>query len=561
MKKKPAKTSQRQTVGITREIRARYDSAQLNDENRRHWAAADALGPNAQNTSMVRRTLRNRTRYEVWNNSYAAGIVLTIANDTVGTGPRLQMLIDDQDDLNADLEADFCEWAKEIRLAEKLRMMRIARCDSGEVFAVLVYNPALTSKIKLDVQLTEAEQIADPTMTSAFDPYFDDGIQFDTLGNPVSFRRLKWHPGESAFASVSSLDYEDIAARYVFHYYRPIRPGQRRGVPDLTPAIQLFAELRRYCAAVIAAAETAADFAAIAHTKSPPDEGAAAIESATQFPTFELAKRLGMVLPEGWEITQMKAEQPTTTYDAFVNKKLAEIARCINVPFTIAALDSSQSNLSARYLDSQIYVKDRGIDRSDLNVFLDRVLDEFLNEAIRLPEYRDRVVDRYPHQWFWPAITQHADPDKVASAQQTRLKMGLTTIPRELAEEGIDWQDDQPNAARSLNLTVDEYQKRLADSIFETQAVASGDGGADLARMKAEADAYGVAVRAGAITPQAEDEDHFRQALGLPKMSPGAKQAWMEDKGTRRPITIVQPGAAAPAGPQPVDTTDTKTEE
>jgi len=37
---------------------------------------------------------RNPARYEVANNAYARGIVLTLANDVVGTGPRLQMPTD-----------------------------------------------------------------------------------------------------------------------------------------------------------------------------------------------------------------------------------------------------------------------------------------------------------------------------------------------------------------------------------------------------------------------------------------------------------------------------------
>jgi hypothetical protein len=62
---------------------------------------------------------------------------------------------------------------------------------------------------------------------------------------------------------------------------------------------------------------------------------------------------------------------------------------------------------------------------------------------------------------------------------------------------------------------------------------------------KAAADAYGVAVRAGVITPQAEDEEEFRKRLALPPMSPDAKAAWRNDKGTRRPITLTQPGTQA----------------
>ena len=68
---KPAVASQRraaQTSGV-RHVRAKYDTAVTNDENRRHWANADALSPNAALNAEVRRTIRNRARYEVANNS------------------------------------------------------------------------------------------------------------------------------------------------------------------------------------------------------------------------------------------------------------------------------------------------------------------------------------------------------------------------------------------------------------------------------------------------------------------------------------------------------------
>ena len=43
-------------------VRARYDAASTNDENRRHWANADSLSANAANSPEVRRVLRNRAR-------------------------------------------------------------------------------------------------------------------------------------------------------------------------------------------------------------------------------------------------------------------------------------------------------------------------------------------------------------------------------------------------------------------------------------------------------------------------------------------------------------------
>ncbi|MEA3366566.1 MAG: hypothetical protein U9R68_00465 [Planctomycetota bacterium] len=65
----------------------RYDAARTTDDNSRHWIHADNLSADAANSPEVRRLLRNRTRYEVANNSYARGIVDTLANDLIGTGP------------------------------------------------------------------------------------------------------------------------------------------------------------------------------------------------------------------------------------------------------------------------------------------------------------------------------------------------------------------------------------------------------------------------------------------------------------------------------------------
>ena len=81
----------KRTIAAVR-VRAKFDSAQTTPDNRRHWANADYLSADAAASPEVRRLLRSRARYEVANNSYARGIVLTLANDVVGTGPRLQML-------------------------------------------------------------------------------------------------------------------------------------------------------------------------------------------------------------------------------------------------------------------------------------------------------------------------------------------------------------------------------------------------------------------------------------------------------------------------------------
>jgi capsid protein len=458
-------------------IRARYDAAQTTNDNRRHWSAADALSADAAMSPAVRRVLRNRCRYEEANNSFAKGIVCTIANDTIGTGPTLQVTLGEgYQDLEKAIEVRFAEWAKAIRLAQKMRTMRMSRCTAGEVFALFGDNPRIDNLVTLDVALIEAEQVADPAIATALDPNNSDGILHDEAGNPVVYRILKEHPGSILMSSAN--DYQDVDADFVFHYYRQDRPGQRRGIPELTPSIQSFAELRRYCNAVLAAAETAADFAALIYTDSPADEAESA-KTPESMDLVELVKRMGMVLPQGYKAEQLRAEQPTTTYPQFIDKKLAEIARCLNVPFTIAALDSSSSNLSARYLDAQIYNKNILIDRADLEAFLDRLLKLWLIWAVRIPGYLPRPLPQLPadsglmvprisvmHEWVWPSLGEHADPDKVASAQSQRLSSGTTSLPREMANMGLDWETEQATAARAMGITVEQYRKLLCVKLF-----------------------------------------------------------------------------------------------
>ena len=181
-------------------VRARFDSAQTTPDNRRHWAAADGLAPNAAVSPEVRRILRNRARYEVANNSYAKGIVLTLANDTVGTGPRLQMLTDDGT-ANARVEDAFSEWAAAVDLAGLLRTMRMGRAESGECFCMLTSSPGIDHAVKLDPRLLEPDQVTSPLARTgragAGGKDNIDGVVLDASGHPAGYYVLRRHPGDT----------------------------------------------------------------------------------------------------------------------------------------------------------------------------------------------------------------------------------------------------------------------------------------------------------------------------------------------------------------------------
>jgi lambda family phage portal protein len=435
-------------IGL-RPLRGRYDAAVTTDGNRRHWANADGLSADSAASPEVRRVLRNRARYEVANNSYARGIVCTLANDVVGTGPRLQMLTGDPE-ADRRIETTFADWSRAAGLAAKLRTMRMARAESGEGFMLLARNPRHASPVQLDARLIEADQVATPDLRTN-QPRAIDGILFDDFGNPLEYHVLKQHPGEQRW--LVNLEYDRIPAAVMIHYFRADRPGQSRGIPDITPALPLFAQLRRFTLAVISAAETAADFAGVLYTDAPANGEA---EDVEPMDAIELEQRMLLTMPGGWKMAQLKAEQPSTTYGDFKREILNEIARCLNMPFNVAAGNSSGYNYASGRLDHQTYFKSIRIEQAHLErVVLDRIFNAWLDEAVLveglLPQsMRLRGATR-SHQWFWDG-NEHVDPAKEANAQATRLASRTTSLAREYARQGLDWEAELRQIAKEREL-------------------------------------------------------------------------------------------------------------
>lgn len=429
-----------------RRLLAKYDAAQTTIDNIRHWAMADSLSADAAASSDVRKKIRERARYEVANNSYAKGITLTLADYCVGTGPRLQLLTGDNE-LNNAVETEFEAWAHRVNLPAKLRTMRTAKLTDGEAFALLVGNPKLKGLIKLDVALVEADRVTTPSLNVLPSSTDIDGITLDRFGNPIGYTILNYHPGD---ISVADNGAQYITADSVIHWFRVDRPGQHRGIPEIAPALPLFAQLRRYTLAVLAAAETAAEIASVLYADPPADGEIAALEPMD---VVELERRMTTVMPEGWKLGQLKAEQPTTTYSEFKRELLNEIARCFNMPLNIALCNSAGYNYASGRLDHQTFFRSIRVEQADMSaVVLDKILEAWVNEAMLTTEFAAlRNLRALPHQWFFDG-NEHVDPAKEANAQQIRLNSNTTTLAAEYARQGKDWETELYQRAKEKQL-------------------------------------------------------------------------------------------------------------
>lgn len=430
-------------------VAARFDAAQSLDD-RRHWAASDWFSLDGALTPTVRRTLRNRARYERLNNSYLAGITETLANDLVGTGPRLQLQTGNAESDRA-IERAFFDWSWSIKLADKLRTMRQSKLIDGEAFAMCINNPRLDG-VQLDLRLIEAEQVSTPIgmliPIETPEGSIVDGLEFDETGNVVAYKVLKYHPGSNY--RISNFEFNRVPAENMFHWFATIRPAQNRGVSEVAACLRLFADMRRYTGAVIAAAETAADFAAFLHSNSP----AAEVDEVDPFQSMEIEKRTMVTLPEGWSVSQLRAEQPTSTYAMFKREILNEIARSLQLPYNIAALDSSSYNYSSGRLDWQVYGQTIRVHRDNLERgVLDRLFRMWCDEAALLgliPESMPPIAD-WQWSWTWDG-REHVDPLKEANATESRLRTHTTTLAAEYARQGKSWEVELRQRAAEIAL-------------------------------------------------------------------------------------------------------------
>lgn len=448
-----------------RYVSAAYDSAQTTGENQAHWAWADGLSARSANSPEVRRILRNRSRYEVQNNSFAKGMLRTISDYRIGTGPVLNLLTENTE-YNRRVGDLFAEHCLRINFARKLWLASFAWDQDGETIALRVNNGGLRGPVKLDLQLVEADMLSAPFMFAMGDDANNDGIVFDDWGNPIAYRILKKHPGDINQISLGESDTYNASS--VSHLFRMERAGQIRGIPAITPALPLFAMLRRYTLATVAAAEIAANHAGVWETSSPTDTP----DELTPLEEMNVPRGMFAVGPEGWRLNQLKPEQPTTTHEMFKRAVVTEIARCMNLPYAIAAGDASQHNFASGKLDHGIFYKSNAIDQDQIeDVLAQPFFEDWFREASLAGILPDPVVPGIPRShWLWDG-QDFTDP-REAQARFTALQGGFESLPRLYAKRGLDMEAEFTASAKALGVSLDEYRRLIREQLFKPAAPA-----------------------------------------------------------------------------------------
>lgn len=443
-----------------------YDASKTTKENSNHWRNAKRQPATLLNSPDTRQKLRTRAGYEYDNNCYMQGLVSTLGKDLIGvTLPRLQVSTGFPE-LDKLLESSWNKWSKDstVNLSHALKLLDKTKRVEGEGFLAFTddMDTLANTGISLNVCVISPSRVADPmNFMQGFvqnGMLNDDGVVVDVYtGRPVIFKVHQLanellNPG--LYGSIPVL----VDSYNMLQWFDPKRPDQYRGVCELAPALDTYAQMRRYEDAVLGAAEFAASLAGVMKTNAPPQDGPTVVDQFTQFP---LVKNMLLSLPEGWDAQQFEPRQPITSHEMFINVQLRKIGRLLDMPFGVVAGDSSRYNYSSARLDYLGYDNGMNYDKEQLATrILNPLFREFAYEFLLSNLLPTDLLNQMSVTWYFskrPSI----DPNKDIDAAISRIDSFNSNLQTECAINGDDWKD-------IVNQRLDELE------YIQTQSVKRG---------------------------------------------------------------------------------------
>jgi lambda family phage portal protein len=421
-------------------------------------------------------TLRDRSRAAARNDGYAEGVLDKLVSNIIGTGIKPMSTVADETVRKAiqtlwlrwtdESDADgLLDWYGQQALAVR------AWLEGGEVFARL--RPRLPSdglSVPLQVQLLEPELCPHTyNATLANGNRVRAGIEFDLIGRRVAYWFYPSRPGDLLDYDPSQM--KRLPADGVIHMYRPLRPGQLRGVPHLAQALIKLHELDKFDDATLLRHQLANLFAGFVTRTSTADTGN--INPLTGLPIatddggdqlMPLEPGVFQELAPGEDVKFSDPPKIDGVYADFTKQQLRHVCASAGVPYEVVTGDLKDVNdRSVRVLLQEFRRRVMAWQHQIVAfqlccpvwlAWLDRA---FLSGVLPLPA--DYAQNREPWaraKWIpqgWPYL----QPVQDVQATRDGVRAGLTSRSAAVSEQGEDSEAiDLENAAD--NARADELQ-------------------------------------------------------------------------------------------------------
>lgn len=460
-----------------------YAGASMSKRSMKNWRPWASKSPDEE-VLPDREELIARCRDQYKNNPIARGAINTPLLNVVGPGLIPQCRIDRETLKLSDEEADawesnvemlYDQWsnhtdadaARRENFPSLQSLAYLSYLQSGEVFAFMPLIPRPGTVSDLRVMLVETDRVSTP------DDKYDSGslqagIETGTYGEPVAYWVETTVPVPFG---VVNRNWTRIPAygrksgrQNCVHLYRQERPGQRRGIPSLSPVLVCLKQIAQYSEAELMAAVISAMFTVFLESGEEMVAGVTDPEGALpNEETAGLGYGATVRLDPGEKISLANPGRPNVQFDPFVQAILKQIGMGLNIPYEVLvkSFNSSYSASRAAIMEAWRHFSSERkwfVMKFCQPIYEEWLMDMVVRGKIIAPGFLESVQIRRSYcitNWQGP-VPLSIDPVKEVNAAKIRIETKLTTTAEETANlTSGDWKNNYRQIAKERKLSTE----------------------------------------------------------------------------------------------------------
>ncbi len=476
-----------------------------NSRAMRGWNVSNGSADTDINSELP--TLRERSRDLERNTPIGTAVINRKAENVIGSGLKLQARIKRKilgiDDNEADswernVEARFDMWAKDkncdiARTSNFYEQTDIAfrsMLASGDCFALLPFKETTGVDCDLRISLYEGDYVSNPD-NEMDSKYISGGIKVDKNHAPIEYYFSKTHPGSEfsiqEWVTIPAFG-EKTSRRNVLHLFKPTRPGQRRGVPILSPIITIVKQLSRYSESELMAAVVTSLFTVFVKKQALVDEnslgGSYTSDNTVLTDTdqdkknVELGSGTIIDLAEGEDVEFADPKRPNAAFEPYFLAGVKQIGAAVGIPYEIllqqfnASYSASRSAL-LEFWKSVVTSRDWTITNWCSPIYEEFLTEQITTGKIIAPGFLTNPLKRYAwlgSKWQGPARGMiNPLPEIKASVEKINNKLSTHEDEYSQIGGGSDWESAMDRMSRedklleSKNLVSEEVNEGVTN--------------------------------------------------------------------------------------------------
>ncbi len=472
-----------------------YEAANLATQEMGDWLPW-IRSPDAE-INQFRDRMVARSRDLVRNDGWASGGITRILDNTVGASLRLSANPDYRalaalsgnrrfdaawaEEFRREVEAlwrtyaddigRFGDVSRQLTISQQLRLALRHKLVDGDSLIVTHWKPERIgcggATFATAFQVVDPDRLSNPYQM-VDSRYMRGGVEIDDDGVPVAYHIRKAHQNDW-YSTIESMEWERVQREdedgwlRVIHDFEHDRAGQNRGVGVFTPVLARFKMLARYYGVELQAATIAATFGTYVTSPYDPDQVREALDDSDELSAYQQIRadwaeeRPAMLsgariptLAPGETITSVGAAHPHSGFGEFAHEMLRTFAATAGISAEQVTQDWSKTNYSsarAALLESWKTLTRRnaefkvGTATPTFSCWLHEAMDrDMLPLPNNAPSFLEARTAYSRCEWLGVA-RGWVDPVKEKEGAILGIKGGLSTLKRECAEQGLDYEE------------------------------------------------------------------------------------------------------------------------